>query len=60
MLVKSMIRFKKMVRPSRVKINPHWHRQHPVKGVARLENKLNCTWTPRNLGHVNNKERKSR
>ena len=31
-----------------------------LKGVARLGNKLNTTWTTRNVSHVNNKERKSR
>ena len=34
--------------------------QRYLKGVARLGNKLNSTWTTRNVGHVNNKERKSR
>ena len=49
-----------MVCPSRAIINPHWHRQHHLKGVARLGNKLNSTWTTWNVGHVNNKEVKSR
>ena len=54
-----MIRLNKMVRPSRVRINPHWHRQHHLKGVARLENKKILPG-PLYVGHVNDKERKSR
>ena len=51
-----MICLNKMVCPSRATINPQWHRQYHLKGVVRLGNKLNS----RNVGHVNNKERKSR
>ena len=41
----------------RARINPHWHCQHHLKGFATLGNKLNSTWTTRNVGHINSKER---
>ena len=45
-----------MVCPLRAKINHCWHRQHHLKGVTKLGNKLNSTWTTRNADHVYNKE----
>ena len=45
--------------PSKAKTNPQQHRQRHLKGVTRLGDKLNYTWTTRNVGHVNNKEGKS-
>ena len=47
----------KMVCLSKARINRHWHRQHHLKGVATLGNKQNSTWTTRNVGYVNSKER---
>ena len=56
----SMFCLKEMPCPSKAKINPHCrHRQCHLKRVASLGNKLNSTWTPRNVGYVNNKMGKS-
>ena len=49
-----------MVCPLRAIMVPHWQRQHHLKGVARLGNKLNSTWTTRNVVQVNNKQGKIR